>query len=161
LPHPKFLSQPAQFPRSHRLGHDQPPERPRPTPQQPLIKRQPRPAISPPAAPVTPLTVPREQPVANPADHPPAPNLRDKPGKPASRQRPPPRPRGQRQQHLRRLVIHTADKRVPRSDNPDGSARSGPHPPKRDRSSPPPGSNPRVIGRHQRRKPLSLSGVSH
>src|ERR1700730_18107179 len=132
-PHPHILSKRPHLLLSHRLGHHQPPERAAPTPEQPLVEREPRPPFRPRGAAVTTLPARSEQPVTNPGDLPPTPKLPDKPGKLSCGHRHPPRPRGPRQPPLRRLVIHAAGKRVPRGNSPDRPARSSLHPAKRHR----------------------------
>ncbi len=160
LPHPHILSQRPQLLLSHRLGNHQPPERAAPTPEQPLVKREPRPPLRPRAAAVTTLPARSEQPVTNPGDLPPATKLPQEPGKFICGKRRPPRPRGQRQHHLRGLVIHATDKRVPSSNNPNRPARSSPHPAKRHRPTVRP-SDPRVIRRHECRDALRAARFRH
>src|ERR1700730_17814421 len=147
-PHPHILSKRPHLLLSHRLGHHQPPERAAPTPEQPLVEREPRPPFRPRGAAVTTLPARSEQPVTNPGALPPTPKLPDKPGKLPLCQRRPPRPCGQRQHHLHGLVIRAADKRVPSSNNPHWPPGRHPHPAKRHRTSLP-DSSPRVVGGHE------------
>lgn len=159
LPHPHILSQRAQLLRSHRLSNHQPPKCAAPTPEQPLVEREPHPPLAPRAAPVT-TTLPAgsEQPVANSGDLPPARKLPDKPTKLLRRNRRPARAGRQRQHHVRGLVIRAANKRIPRDNDPNRPARGGPHPPKRDRPSLARG-NPRVIRGHKRGQTLSATRI--